>query len=184
MRDILALLLGSALAAPAAAADRMKPPPSADTLMTPAPFECPAPAGWTIVPELDGVTYLGPRDAHKLAVQINVRYIAPGHPSYADADAYLARLMQKPEFEIPGWKKEPVEPTTVAGRPARRARLDSSEFTPPRGRNAKEVPMREEHVVVPAAKGFYVLLYYAPKTLAAKNQAAFKSVLAGFQPKR
>ena len=168
MKTLLSLLFCAALATAA---------------QTGVPFESAAPAGWIVAQEKDGVTYLGPRDAHKLTVQINVRYIAPGNPSYADADAYLARLLKKPEFKIPGWKKGPIEQTLVAGRKARRARLESSEFVPPHSRKTKEVAMSEEHVVVPASKGFFVLLYYAPKTLAAKNHPVFQKVLDGFKPK-
>jgi hypothetical protein len=168
------LLLAAALAAPAAAAG---------VATSSAAFECPAPKGWSPVAEEDGVTYLGPRDEHKVASQVNVRWIAPGNVSYADADAYVARLTKAPALEVPGWKTYAVETTTVAGRAARTVRLDSSEFVPPHSRFTKEVPMTEEHVVVPAAKGFYVIFYYAPKALAAKNRAALRAVLAGFKPK-
>lgn len=163
-----ALVLACALAVPASAAPA---------------FDCPTPKGWSAVAEDDGTTFLGPRDEHKVAAQVNVRYVAPGHVSYADADAYVARLTKKSDLEVPGWKTYPVEKTTVAGRAARSVRLDTSEFVPPRSRLTKEVPMWEEHVVVPAAKGFYVIVYYAPRSIAAKNRAALKRVLGGFKPK-
>lgn len=172
--NLSSLLLAAALAAPAAAAPAPVPAPA---------FESAAPKGWTTVPEEDGVTYLGPRDEHQLASQVHVRYVAPGDPAYADADAYVARLTKKPSLEVPGWKTYPVEKTTVAGRAARRVRLDTSEFVPPHSRLSKEVPLTEEHVVVPAAKGFYVIYYAAPASIAGKGRAALKRVLAGFKPK-
>ena len=43
--------------------------------------------------------------------------------------------------------------------------------------------MKETHVVVPAGKGFYVLLYYVPRDLDAKGKIAFTSVLKSFKPK-
>jgi hypothetical protein len=147
-----------------------------------ATFQSAAPKGWSTIAEDDGVTYLGPRDEHKVAAQVNVRYVAPGDPAYADADAYVARLTKKPTLSVPGWKTYPVEKTVVAGRPARVVRLDASEFVPPRSRRSKEVPMREEHVVVPAAKGFYVIYFAAPKSIAGKSRGALKKVLAGFKP--
>ena len=168
---IPAALLLAVLAAPASTAA-----PSAA-------FDCGAPKGWSAVAEEDGVTYLGPRDDHHVAAQVNVRYVAPSNVSYADADAYVARLTKKPTAEVPGWKTYPVEKAAVAGRAARRVRLDSSEFVPPHSRLTKEVPMWEEHVVIPASKGFYVVFYYAPKAIAAKNRAALRGVLKSFKPK-
>jgi hypothetical protein len=179
---LTAAVLAAALAAPAAAGGAVTAVP-ASAIASTATFDCPAPKGWSAVAEDDGVTYLGPRDAHHVSAQVNVRYVPPGHVSYADADAYVARLTKKPALEVPGWKTYPVEKTSVAGRAARRVRLDSSEFVPPHSRFTKEVPMREEHVVVPASKGFYVIFYYAPKTIAAKNRAALSGVLKGFKPK-
>lgn len=161
---VLALSVGAAAAAPKAA------------------FDCPTPKGWSAVAEDDGTTFLGPRDEHKVAAQVNVRWVSPDHPSYADADAYVARLTKKSDLEVPGWKTHPVETVSVAGRPARRVRLETSEFVPPRSRFTKEVPMTEEHYVVPASKGFYVILYYAPRAIAARNRAALKRVLDGFKP--
>lgn len=170
MRSAIAAL-AALLAVPAAAAP------------VPAPaFAAAAPKGWSVVAEEDGVTYLGPKDEHKVSAQVNVRWVAPGNPSYADAAAYVARLTRKPAVPVPGWKTYPVETASVAGREARRVRVDSSEFVPPRSRLTKEVPMAEEHVVVPASKGFYVIFFYAPRTMAAKNRAALLSVLKSFKP--
>jgi hypothetical protein len=169
--NIPAALLLAVLTMPASAA-------------APAPkFDCSAPKGWSAVAEEDGVTYLGPLDDHHVAAQVNVRYVAPGNVSYADPDAYVARLTKKPTAEVPGWKTYPVENTSVAGRPSRRVRLDTSEFVPPHSRNTKEVPMSEEHVVIPAAKGFYVVFFYAPKSIAKKNRAALRAVLKSFKPR-
>lgn len=155
---------------------------AAEKTLRHAAFAVPVPAGWIAEQEEDGWTLIGPRD-RKVAAQISLRYIPPGHPSYADADAYLARLTKKPAFEVPGWKTGPVQDAVVAGRKAKKIENDSSEFVPPRRRDTKEVPMREEHFVVPASKGFFVLLYYAPRSISVKNRPAFQKVLDGFKPK-
>lgn len=54
---------------------------------------------------------------------------------------------------------------------------------PPNSMKSKEVPTRQEQVVVPAKRGFFVLMNDAPASLAAPNRAAVKAVLAGLKPK-
>lgn len=149
----------------------------------PAPYSCPkAPKGWTSSVEDGRTAYVGPQDGHGVAAQIEVSWIGPGDPGRPDADAYVERLTKPGSAAPPGWKTGPVEKTTVAGRAARRVTMETTQFVPPHSRFAKEVKMREEHVVVPAAKGYYVLVYDAPASIAAKNRAAFRAVLAGFKP--
>ncbi|MBI3563707.1 MAG: hypothetical protein HY079_00765 [Elusimicrobia bacterium] len=127
--------------------------------------------------------FLGPKDKNGVAAQIEVRWVAPGDPSRPDADAYVDRLVKPGLVDVPGWKTHAPEKAVVAGRAARRVVLETSRFVPPHSRRSKEVAIREEHVVVPAAKGYFVLVYDAPASLAAKNAPAFKAVLAAFAPK-
>ncbi len=169
MRRSLALSMLLTLGAAAA------PPP-------PAPFDCPAPKGWSAAPEDGRAEFLGPHDANAVSALIEVRWIAPDDAAQPSADAYVERLLKPGLVSVPGWKTHAPEKLTVAGRKARRVVLETTQFVPPHSRNSKEVAMREEHVVVPAAKGFYALVYTAPASIAAKNRAAFKAVLAGFKP--
>lgn len=155
---------------------------AASAAETPAPFRCSAPKGWTASEEDGRTVYLGPKDKNGVAAQIEVRWVAPGDASRPDADAYLERLTKPGIVEVPGWKTGKPEAVKVAGRGARRVVLETSRFVPPNSRRSVEVPMREEHVVVPAAKGYFVLVYDAPASLAAKNAPAFKAVLKAFKP--
>ena len=149
-----------------------------------AAFDCPAPAGWSRRDDEDGTTYLGPRDSNGIAARIGVRYASARADGGApDADAYVARLTRKPAFDIPGWKTYPPKKLTVAGRAARLVRQDSAEAVPPRRIRMKEAAIREETVVVPAATGYYVIHYYAPRSIAAKNRPAFVKALESFKPK-
>ena len=182
MSRSLAFALAAVLAAPAAAAGKAKPPAMEKTMLD-ASFECGLPAGWSSTRESDGVTLLGPRDENKLAAQIRVRYVSPANRLYKNVDEYMTRMTKITDLSVPGWKIGKVEPASVAGRKSKRVLNDSSEFVPPGGRDSKEVPMREEHVVVPAAKGFYVLLYYVPRSLYAPQRPVFLKVLASFKPK-
>ncbi|MFI5363336.1 MAG: hypothetical protein ACHQ49_15320 [Elusimicrobiota bacterium] len=126
---------------------------------------------------------MGPRDQSGLSSMIVVRYYPPGDKSFPSAEAYAAAQTQKPLFQLPGDKRGPAAPTTVAGRKARRIVTEHSILYPPNSTLAKRVPMRMEQVVVPAERGFFVLLDDAPRSLSMKNRAAFKSVIAGFRPK-
>lgn len=173
-------LLAAAAVLVALAARASAAPVAAST----AAFECATPKGWTAVAEDDGTTFLGPKDANGVRAQIQVRWIAPGDATAPDADALVARLTKKPTFAVPGWKAYPVETTEVGGLPARLVRKDSSEFVPPHSTKTKEVPMLEEHLVAAAAKGYYELFLYAPKSLEAKSAKAFRAARKSFRPKR
>ncbi|MBI3299612.1 MAG: hypothetical protein HYZ75_15715 [Elusimicrobia bacterium] len=151
--------------------------------MIDASFEYAVPPGWTAEGGEQRLTLLGPRDENTVAALISVRYVAPEDPSHKSADAYLTRLASKPTIPVPGWKSGPAKPLTVAGRKARIVERDTSQFTPPTAREIREVPMKEIHVVVPAAKGFYAIVYYAPRSLDKKARLVFRQFLRTFKPK-
>jgi hypothetical protein len=149
------------------------------------PFECPTPPGWSAATTEDSVLRMtGPADDNGVQSLILVRYYAPGDKIFPNAEAYIARQTEAPLFDLPGDKRGSATAATVAGRKARRVVDESSISVPPNSLGSKKVAMRREHVVVPAERGFFVLLNDAPRVLAAKNRAAFSAVLAGFRPKR
>ena len=113
---------------------------------------------------------------------ISVRYRAPGAPD-PTPDAYMARQTAKPVVEVHGWHIGSVEAAAVAGRKAKRLINDTSQTYPPESMDSKSVPMREEHWAVPASKGYYVLVFYAPRALYDEERADFAKVLASFKPK-
>jgi hypothetical protein len=174
--SLLALLLvPAAEAAPAA--------PRKDLIMSDAPFEYAAPAGWSRRPNEDGsVVLVGPADANDVSALITLRHYPPDDPDFAGFDAFVARQSAPPVFKSsPRTEKRPD--VSVAGRKAKAFARDGAEFVPPGSRNTKEVPMREELVAVPAKEGFFLLTYYAPKSLHRKHRRAFESVLKSFMPK-
>lgn len=174
---LLAVLLSPAPATAAAPEPREAVRPSTAT------FACATPKGWTFVAEDDGVTYVGPRDADKVASIVTVSWIPPGDPLQPDVAGYLERLTAKPEIDIPGRSQGPVTDLVVAGRKAKR--LKGTTFAYPHHGLAKkrEIPMTEDRVVVPAARGYFVLLYSAPTSVAAKYAPVFEKVLKSFKPK-
>ncbi len=146
-------------------------------------FECLSPAGWSRRPNADGsLVLIGPADIHDVSALITVRYYPPGHPDFPSFEAFLARQAAPPVFKSSP-PTETLPGAVVAGRKARFFARNASEFVPPRSLNTKEVLMREEFAAVPASKGFYLLTYYAPKSLHQKNRRAFEAVLKSFKPK-
>ncbi len=177
---LLACLLSSlSWAAPAAPPSRQPK----DLIMNDTPFEFSVPSGWSRRPsEVGGVVLSGPADANGVSTLITIRHYPAGDRDFADFDAFLTRQTGPPVFKTSP-PTEALPAVTVAGRKARAFARDSSVFVPPSSRNSKEVPMREELIGVPAGQGFYLLNYYAPKTLHKKHRLAFKSVLKSFKPK-
>lgn len=171
------------LTAAASAAPRAAAPVKQEKTMVAASFECQAPSGWTRKVEgPDRMTMLGPADVNGVSAAISVRWVSPGDPSTPDLETWYARQTAAPLFE--GTKPtEVLRELSVAGVKSRHLGRDTSEFVPPSARNTKEVPMREELVAVPAAKGFYLLTYYAPKSLHKKTRPVFESVLKSFKLK-
>lgn len=148
-----------------------------------ASFEAAPPAGWHADAGADGVTFFGPQDSNKLIARIALRWVAPGSAGAKDADAFVARLTSKAPVTPKGWTTGPAEKVKVAGRDAKRVVRRISEFVPPMSMDTKEIPMTEIHVVIPASKGFYTALYYAPSSFDKKGRAAFDATLKTFKPK-
>lgn len=147
------------------------------------PFACPVPAGWTSTGDGASMRMTGPADANGVVSLIVVRYYPPDDRTFPSAEAYVKRQTAPPLFAIPGDKREPASAVLVAGRKGTRVVKTSAVAVPPNSMKSKEIPTREEQVVVPGKRGFFVLLNDAPASLAAPNRAAFKAVLDGFRPK-
>ena len=175
------LLLASALTAVCATA--APPGPAAPASPLDASFTCAAPSGWSARRLADGVVFSEPRDANGVAATIVVRHVAPGDKLYATPAAYMRRITEAPDVAPPGWSAGRVRDAVVAGRAAKRVVNGAARFVPPNSFRAKRVDTREEHVAVPAARGFYALIYDAPVSLFDRRHAAFERVLASFRPK-
>lgn len=182
MNRIASIALCAALAAPAAAAPRRKAAAPADKTMVDASFDAALPSAWTAERRRDGVSARSPGDESGVGSVITLRYLPPDGPEKS-IDSYLARQAAAPVVPVHGWSVGKPEDARVAGRAAKRLVNLTSEFTPPTGAPPREVLMREEHVLVPAKKGFYLLLFYAPRSRYEKEKAVFERVVASFKPK-
>lgn len=185
MTPILAsLLLAAAVGASAAPSaggkkvERQEKPAVVD-----ASYEVFMPSGWAIERRAGGAVFTGP-SADGVAALISVRFVRPDHPQYATPEEYMKRLTRPSSIPVKGWKDGPVEKAAVAGRKALRVERDTTEFSAPRTMSPKEVPMREEHVAVSAAKGFYLLVYTAPASIDKVQRPVFRALVEkGFKPK-
>jgi hypothetical protein len=147
------------------------------------PFTCAAPPDWSARRRPDGIVFSGPRDENGVASVIAIRYVGADNKLYATADEYVRRLTAKPDVAIPGRSVGTPTSASVAGRAARRVVSDVSDFVPPHSLKSKEVPVREEDLVVPAARGFYVVSFRAPRALFVRTHPTFARLLESFRPK-
>ncbi|OGR95272.1 MAG: hypothetical protein A2V88_04975 [Elusimicrobia bacterium RBG_16_66_12] len=182
IRKISTLTLCAALAAPCSAATARKAVASPVKNVSAAAFECELPSAWRVRRRRDGVSANSPEHDLGVASVITIRYLPPGGPEKS-AGTYLARQTARPVVEVHGWKIGRIEPVIVAGRQAKRLVNETSEFTSSTEEVPREVPMREEHIVIPAKKGFYLLLFYAPRSRYEEQKAAFAHIVSGFRPK-
>lgn len=178
MTVLSAVLLS--LAAWSAAAPKQAPPAAKSSVA--ASFEFAQPAGWTSDRREAGVL-LTKDTSEGVAARIAVRYIAPGDKLRPDAAAYMKRLTKPPSVPMKGWRNGPVETVSVAGRKALRLERDTTDFAAPDSIAPREVALKEEHVAVPAAKGYYLLTYAAPRAEDAVLRLVFRRVAASFKPK-
>ena len=177
------LLLAAALGAAAAPPSKNKNMERPVQTVIDGSFDVLAPAGWSVERKPDGVVLTGP-SAEGLPARVIVRWIRPDHALHSDGKAYMARLTKPSSIPMNGWTNGPVEAVTALGRKALRLQRDTMDFTAPDSISPKEVAMREEHLAVPAAKGFYLLVYTAPRSIDAAQRKVFRGIVEkGFKPK-
>lgn len=166
-----------ALLPPLAAAGPARQKPLVDPT-----FELSVPAGWRAVRGAEGLRVQGAAGPSGLRPWIFVRHVDAGDATFSDADAYVLR-QTKTTAKIPGWSCGPVTGIALGARRARRFVKEASEFIPPSSMETREIPTREEHLVLPASSGFYVLVLRSARTDFARNSSAFRRLLKSFKPK-
>ena len=183
MTTILAGLLLSAAFGAAAPSTKNKAAERPRQTVVDDSFEVLAPGDWKIERKPAGAVLTGP-SAEGLPTRVIVRWVRPDHALYATPEAYMARFTKASLIPMKGWKNGAVETLSAGGRKALRLQRETTEFVPPQGMAPKEVAMREEHVAVTAAKGFYLLVYTAPRSIDAAQRAEFRRLVeTGFKPK-
>lgn len=139
------------------------------------------PKGWSARAGDGGATLLaGPKADLPLAPLISIRRYADGGAEFKDAAAYLKTQTEPGIIRIKGEKPAVADRVKVKAGEFSRVTRYSTEFVPPDSLHGLEVRLREEHVVVPAKAGFFVLIYAAPEKGFEKNRKAFQRVLEAF----
>jgi hypothetical protein len=145
-------------------------------------FAAGLPEGWSPRAEANALLFAGPSDENRIRSSIVVRYYPPGADGFADADAYVKRQSSPSIFDAADAKPAVVSPAEAAGRKARRIVKELTKTADPGKMNSREIPSREELLVVEGKRGFYVLSYAAPVSLFGRNRPAFVAVLKAFKP--
>jgi hypothetical protein len=128
------------------------------------------------------VTAEGQRNKAGAAVMILARFYGPGNGYFENGAAYLKRQYQEDILPPPpGEKTYPTKKTKLNGHEAKVFRRDASLVLPRNSLKAKDVPMREEHIVLDHAGGFFVVSYVAPKELYNRHYPAFTRARATFR---
>lgn len=170
---LLLLLAAASWAGPKAA----PPVPAVEHAL----FSCAAPKGWGQDRRPEGIVFWGPKaeglDARIVVVLVEKDETAP------DPAGYMKRMTKPSVVPLAGFKKGPVKDAAVAGRKALALDADSVDFADAQSIAPKQVKMKERHIAVPAAKGYYLLEYYSPASIDKKSRAAFQAVVASFTPK-
>lgn len=182
-RLLLAAAFFAALGASASPAAGEKNMDRREEYVIDASFELLPPIGWVIERRAGSVLLTGPA-AEDVSAVISVRFVRPDHALYGTPEEYMKRLTRPSSIPIKGWKNGDVEKIEAAGRMALRLERDTTEFTAPHTISPKEVAMREEHLALSAAKGFFLLVYTAPRSIDAAQRPVFRRLVAnGFKPK-
>lgn len=146
-------------------------------------FDLLPPAGWAIERRAGGAVLTGPT-AEGIYARIIVRYVSADHTLYGTPEAYMQRHTMPSSIPLKGWKNGEIERVEAAGRKALLLERDTTEYTAPHSIAPKEVAMREEHLAVTAAKGFFLLVYTAPRSIDEAQRPVFRRLVEnGFRPK-
>lgn len=153
-------------------------------------FRCDVPADWwqsrdehaESRTKVQGMHLVGPKEKAPLAPTLSLRYFAPGNTVAPTAEAYLKRQLEPAPVPLKGEKTSEPKKVSAAGLPGESFVRDTFEFIPPRSLDTKQVPVREEYVILERKEGFFVLLYKAPSASFKRWRPAFQRVLDTFQP--
>jgi hypothetical protein len=146
---------------------------------------------------VSGREFLGPAGADGVPTTISL-YHYSGEGAFVTPNAYIRAQLGSP-VRVDAEQGRGTSAVQVAGRQATAFRMRTFELVsgPPArpiagGENdprvyeiapvAKKVIMEEQHIVLPASKGYFVLHYRAPEAVAERYRPIFEQVVATFEP--
>lgn len=132
-----------------------------------------------------GVFLIGPKSINGSAVIISVRFFSQANTIFKDEEDYIRRNAF-PAPIIPPLKGEKfgsIRDIVLAGRQAKTFERETFDYYPSHSLDTKEIPVKEQTVVIPGREdGFYVLLFKAPTLIFAQYAPIFEKVLHSFKP--
>ena len=151
-------------------------------------FRCQAPAGWQASREeredrrqkVYGVAFLGPKGA--TVPRLTVEFYAEGNALFSTAEEYLSRQTSEHPIKVQGESTGKPEEFSWKGAKATRFTRDGLEMHKAKSMEAEEVPTKEEHAVIGAPKGFFVLSLVSARSEFQAHRAAYQRVLDTFEP--
>jgi hypothetical protein len=155
-------------------------------------FSMTVPAGWTKIPptgqpaaekKIYGVDLLGAAQGKAPAPSITVKFFAKGNTLFKTPDSYVQANSVPIGDPAEGERYSAVVNTRVAGKKAYSFERKYFEYSKPRTVPAEKTAMFERHLVVPAADGFYLLMFSAPFANAKALLPQFDAVVKSFRPK-
>ncbi|MBU1248350.1 MAG: hypothetical protein KKB70_06615 [Proteobacteria bacterium] len=167
-------------------------------------FSCDIPAEWSLEESLEGPAtavskvyriVLSRPMPEEMPIRIALGYFAEGNTEFATMDQFIATHSQPILGSTPEEGKPPVAEIIVSGRTATVFTQHRNEFVPMQGifdaavlddgrvyenreMMARQVPMEERFVLLPAGEGFYVLSYDAPTSVFQQFLGTFERVMS------
>lgn len=153
-------------------------------------FSCDIPSGWSQSrDEEEDAEYriyeilLGGPESDKVSVDIRVSYYAGDNEDFAGHADFIERNSKNILGETQNAREmyEPVKKTMVGKHVAFELARERMEYLHPQMKSDASAEVKEKLYVIPAADGFYVLHYSAPKTLFAKYLPVFEHIRTSFK---
>lgn len=153
-------------------------------------FRCELPADWALQQDnqrdekdkIYGVQAVVSRAPDLPAILIAVEYYSPENRYFKSADDLIERYRNADKkMSVLGPEMGEVRLSRVGSYPARRFRQTASYPFPANSKNARDVTVLKEYVLIPRKKGFFMLRYSAPKERFAEESPRFDHVLKTFK---
>jgi len=148
-------------------------------------FRCEVPEGWNFDRDereesrihYHGFSVDGPKGDEEIGPVLSIRFFAPDNTLFRGAPGYLARQLRPSRIKLAGEKTSEARDVIVAGRPAKTFTRDTFRFFPPDSLDTRQIPVREEHFVVPHLGGFVVIRFEAPTKVFAVRRTVLQRLL-------
>jgi hypothetical protein len=152
-------------------------------------FSCEIPKNWELKRDREKerkskvykIELLGPR-VEKAPVIIYVAYYDRGNNSFKDHADFIERNSKNilGESRSDTEKFSPVRKTMLNKKKAFEFESEIQEYLHPESKSSESVVIKEKFYVIPAKKGFFVLHYFAPKSVFARHLGVFSNIVRTF----